>query len=411
MILILKRKYFLPLLIFFLMSSVLYAQIGERGKWKIGPEYKIEHVIKPSAELGKGELFLELSLPYDEIHFIKKDDRFKGRFDVSIMIFEGKRKVISENWIENLTLNEFKMTNSRKELIRLEKSYILLPGKYRLEVLITDLKTQNRRKEVRDIDMSALTQGSWMLGDLYFVRDSSKMSFDQGMPEAIFVGFSASGVEGKHDFYYSIQSRDASISKAKFTVDLSKKKREYIFPVVTKDLNYNQYYLKLETVIDSQLYTRRIPMRVQWGGTSALIPNLKDAIDQMKYLAYTGYFSTRELKRVQKATGDEQQEFFSEIWKKIDPTPGTETNELMNEYYYRVHISNQRFSGQREGWRSDRGMVYIIYGEPDAIEEYSMEINSKPYIIWLYHSVNRRFVFIDNTGFGDYQLSQPLSEY
>jgi hypothetical protein len=83
----------------------------------------------------------------------------------------------------------------------------------------------------------------------------------------------------------------------------------------------------------------------------------------------------------------------------------------MNEYYYRVHVANQRFSGHREGWRSDRGMIYILYGEPDAVEEYNFEINSKPYMIWLYYSVNRRFVFIDNTGFGDYQLSQPLSEY
>ncbi|MFA6618569.1 MAG: GWxTD domain-containing protein [Candidatus Neomarinimicrobiota bacterium] len=406
-----KRNYFLPLLIFMLISSALYAQIGERGKWKIGPEYKIEHVVKPSAEIGKGELFLDLSLAYDEIHFVKKDDRFKGRFDVSIMIFKDKKKVISESWIERLTLNEFKMTNSRKELISLKKSYVLDPGKYRLEVLITDLKTQNRRKQVRDIDMTSLTQGSWMLGDLYFVKDSSKMNYNKGMPEVIFVGFTASGIEGKHDFYYSIQSRDATVSKAKFSIDLSKKKREYIFPVLTKDLNYNQYYLKLETVIDSQLYSRSIPMRVDWGGTSALIPDLEDAIDQMKYLSYTGYFPARDLKRVQKATGDEQKKFFTEIWKKIDPTPGTETNELMNEYYYRVHVANQRFSGHREGWRSDRGMIYILYGEPDAVEEYNFEINSKPYMIWLYYSVNRRFVFIDNTGFGDYQLSQPLSEY
>lgn len=406
-----RQKYVLPVLIILLMSSVLFAQIGQRGKWKIGPEYKIEHVIKPSTEIGKGELFLEFTLPYDEIHFIKKDDQFSGRFDVSIMIFEGKKKIVSESWIERLTVNEFKMTNSRKKLIRLKKNYVLAPGKYRLEVLITDLKTQNRRKQVRDIDMSTLSQGSWMCGDLYFVKDSSKMTLEEGMPEAIFVGFTASGIEGQYDFYYTVQDRDETISKAKFEINLVKDKHEYIFPVVTKDLNYNQYYLKLETVIDGQTYMRRIPMRVQWSGTNALIPNLGDAIDQMRYLSYTGYFSAREFKRLQKAVGGEQQKIFSEIWKKIDPTPQTETNELMNEYYYRVHISNQRFSGHREGWRSDRGMVYILYGEPDAIEEYNMEIDSKPYMIWLYYSVNRRFIFIDKTGFGDYQLSEPLSEF
>jgi len=32
-------------------------------------------------------------------------------------------------------------------------------------------------------------------------------------------------------------------------------------------------------------------------------------------------------------------------------------------------------------------------------------------MIWYYYSVNRSFIFIDYTGFGDYQLSEPLSEY
>jgi GWxTD domain-containing protein len=167
----------------------------------------------------------------------------------------------------------------------------------------------------------------------------------------------------------------------------------------------------LKAVVDSVEYVREIPLRVQWSGTSALIPNLSEAIEQMRYLSHTGYFPTKAYRKILNAEGDEQKEFFTETWKKIDPTPHTENNELMNEYYYRVHVANQRFSGHREGWRSDRGMVYIIYGEPDAIEEHNMEIDSKPYVIWYYYSVNRSFLFVDNTGFGDFQLTEPLSEY
>ncbi len=402
------------LFLFFVLNiafSVLHAQIRDGGKWKIGPEYKIQHVIKPSSILGKGELSIELTLPYDEIHFVKKNDLFKGRFDVSIMIFEENKKVVSESWIEKMTLQEFKMTNSRKKLIRLKKTYDLPPKKYRLEVLITDLKTQNRRKQVREIDMTQLAQGSWMLGDLYFVKDSSKMVFEKDMPEAIFLAFTASGISGAHEFTYTVHNREEIASKAKFKIDLIEEKHEYIFPVVTKDLNFNQYFLTLETEIMGQRYIRNIPMRIQWGGNSALIPNLEEAIKQMRYLSFTGYFPSREFKRIQNAEGEDQQKFFTETWKKIDPTPRTDENELMNEYYYRVYVANQRFSGQREGWRSDRGMIYIIYGEPDATEEHYMEMDTKPYMIWYYYSVNRSFIFIDNTGFGDYQLSEPLSEY
>ena len=35
------------------------------------------------------------------------------------------------------------------------------------------------------------------------------------------------------------------------------------------------------------------------------------------------------------------------------------------------------------------------------------EINSKPYEVWYYNALNRRFVFVDYTGFGDYELVEP----
>jgi GWxTD domain-containing protein len=406
----LKQTYMIILILVLASSVSTYGQ-NVNKKWKIGPEYKVDHIVKPSSEMGKGELSLNLSIPYDEIHFVKQNSQFKGRFDISIMIFEGKQKRLSESWIEKLTVNEFKMTNSRKKTIELSKTYILDPGKYRVEILITDLKTQNRRKQIREIDMTQLSKGPLMLGDLYFVKDSTKMIGDASMPEAVYVGFTASGVEGKYHFTYILQSQDKTLKQGKFDLDLVREKHEYIFPVRTKDLNYNQYYLTLVTNVDSVEYKRTIPLRVQWGGTNALVPNLEDAIEQMRYLSHTGYFPARTYKKVQNAEGEEQKKFFMETWKKIDPTPHTENNELMNEYYYRVNVANQRFSGHREGWRSDRGMVYIIYGEPDAVEEHNMEIDAKPYMIWYYYSVNRTFIFVDRTGFGDYQLSEPLSEY
>jgi GWxTD domain-containing protein len=405
-----NRLHLIIFIFLLIISSGLTAQI-RNNKWKIGPEYKVEHVIKPSEELGKGELSLSLSIPYDEIHFVKNNDQFKGRFDVSIMIFEGKHKLISENWMEKLMVNDFKLTNSRSKKIELNKKYNLYPGKYRVEILITDLKTQNRRKQIREIDMTELNKGPWMLGDLYFVKDSTKFDHDRDMPEAIYVGFTASGVSGKHTFMYVLQSKEETVKQAKFQIDLVKSKHEYVFPVLTTDLNYNQYYLTLKTSINEVEYTRTLPMRIKWGGTSSLIPNLEDAIAQMRYLSHTGYFPLRDFKKILNAKGEDQKIFFTEMWKKIDPTPDTETNELMNEYYFRVTIANQRFSGHRDGWRSDRGMVYIIYGEPDAIEEHHMELDTKPYMIWYYYSVNRTFIFVDNTGFGDYQLSEPLSEY
>jgi len=41
--------------------------------------------------------------------------------------------------------------------------------------------------------------------------------------------------------------------------------------------------------------------------------------------------------------------------------------ELISAFYGRVEIANMHFSSSKEGWKNDRGMVYIIYGEPQNV--------------------------------------------
>ena len=41
--------------------------------------------------------------------------------------------------------------------------------------------------------------------------------------------------------------------------------------------------------------------------------------------------------------------------------------ELIRIYYTRVLFSNYYFTSYKEGWRSERGMIYIIYGPPDKV--------------------------------------------
>jgi len=43
------------------------------------------------------------------------------------------------------------------------------------------------------------------------------------------------------------------------------------------------------------------------------------------------------------------------------------SRELLRIYYKRVLFANFYFASYKEGWRTDRGMIYIIYGPPDKI--------------------------------------------
>src|SRR5690606_31039977 len=128
------------------------------------------------------------------------------------------------------------------------------------------------------------------------------------------------------------------------------------------------------------------------------VSDLESAIAQLRYIAKDG-----ELRAIRNApTPQEQVRLFREFWDKRDPTPGTRRNERMEEYYYRVAYANRnygRFSTDN-GWNTDRGEVYIRFGEPDFVENHPFNYGTKPYQIWYYNRLGRRFIFVDETGFG-----------
>lgn len=137
------------------------------------------------------------------------------------------------------------------------------------------------------------------------------------------------------------------------------------------------------------------------------ITDLDKAIDQMIYLA-----SPEELSYIRDAeTRIEKSKRFVAFWKKQDPNPADEYNPVFNEYYSRVAYANQNFTTYSlDGWKSDRGMVFIILGAPDNIDRHPFEYYAKPYEVWQYYNLNKQFIFMDYSGFGDYRLgpSTPL---
>lgn len=104
---------------------------------------------------------------------------------------------------------------------------------------------------------------------------------------------------------------------------------------------------------------------------------------------------------------DARKRFLLEFWKRRDSDPGTPVNEFRQQYMGRVNYANIHFrSGSREGWKSDRGRVFIMYGEPDEYERHTGEMGTKAYEVWYYYALQGgvEFVFVDRLGFQDYEL-------
>lgn len=58
---------------------------------------------------------------------------------------------------------------------------------------------------------------------------------------------------------------------------------------------------------------------------------------------------------------------------------------LIKRYYDRIEYANRSFTSYKEGWKTDRGMIYVVFGRPDYINR---KADSEE---WVYDSESKNF--------------------
>ncbi|MBE2219111.1 MAG: GWxTD domain-containing protein [Ignavibacteria bacterium] len=105
---------------------------------------------------------------------------------------------------------------------------------------------------------------------------------------------------------------------------------------------------------------------------------------------------------------DQKRMYMFKYWKGIAPYIPKK------EYFSRIDFANKNFKSDfREGWKTDRGRVYAIYGKYSEIERFPYEGSTRAYEIWTYNNIQGGaiFVFIDNSsGYGDYILAHSTAQ-
>ena len=111
---------------------------------------------------------------------------------------------------------------------------------------------------------------------------------------------------------------------------------------------------------------------------------------------------------------EERDHFIEQFWQRrgsaSDPT-GTRFRE---EHYRRIAYANVHFATSAGGWKTDRGHIYIAYGNPDSIDSHPNGTNGspEPFETWHYKSApgldqNADFKFVDLCHCGNYRYQSP----
>lgn len=128
------------------------------------------------------------------------------------------------------------------------------------------------------------------------------------------------------------------------------------------------------------------------------------------------------------STNEEREQFIEIFWDKRNPDPDSPINTAKEEHYRRLAYADEHFSSGIPGRKTDRGHIYIIWGQPDEIESHptggtyqrSMEqgggeSNAYPWEKWRYRHLdgigeNIEIEFVDPSGSGEYHNAHDPCE-
>ncbi|MHB8579774.1 MAG: GWxTD domain-containing protein [Ignavibacteriaceae bacterium] len=417
-------KIFFTLLLFILGFNITQAQIEdatEQNAFNNSPKFYEDLLNYSSGNQNTARVDVFIDVPYPTFQFVKNDSGFTCSYSVSVSVFnKDKNKLIEEKkWTDKLFVNEFNQTISKNNYNLNLKSFYLTPGKYFIRTAVDDKESKSEYPLEIFFNVRDMLAAPVSISDIMLLEKRTGEIDKRIIPNVS--GNVASLKNGLPIFYevYSVSAQKLTIS-----YEILDKKRKIIFQenqnqfvdsgktqifYTLKDSSFSLGLYDLRVIIKNsegkKLVSIERPFFSRWVGLPTNMVDLDNAIEQLIYIA-----SSSQIDYIKEGkTKEEKLNRFKAYWNSEYSEPNIEDNPIFNEYYRRVAYSNNNFSQFYDGWKSDRGMVFILLGPPDNVDRHPFDIDAKPYVIWQYYNLNLSLIFVDHTGFGDYRLITPLT--
>ncbi|MFQ5568483.1 MAG: GWxTD domain-containing protein [Rhodothermales bacterium] len=408
------------------------------------PEFEVDAIsVRSDGSLLQSRLDLYTRIPYSNLTFINTPNGFTAHYEITAEIFTLDKRnrrqhlVQTRIWESAPSVDLYGHTQASQYYDPATHSVDLDPGRYLIELQLTDKHSEETFVQELPVEVREL-RSTIALSDLLLLEEydretqtmyprvsdrigSDEMTFEvfyevyADRPQRVRVtrevvsmkkqssalirfGKQILGIRPEEE-EEAIEYTDAEM------VSLQRGRHQTVTEIPISDLNgYYYVRVKLEDENGHLLDKAERMFSAQWVGLAEHLSDLDQAIAQLEYAA-----KSKELAAIKNAsTHAERLRLFEEFWKKRDPTPGTLRNERLEEYYYRIAYANREYSSVTEGWKTDRGHVLVRFGVPDNIRRQTFDYNNEPWEVWTYERIGREFIFVDKTGFGDYELRVPI---
>jgi GWxTD domain-containing protein len=392
-----------------------------------------------SVQEGTTGLDVYTAIPYASLVFARQDSSFQAVFETFIRIRdEAGRSILQEVSVrDTLRLARFEATQDYAHYHR-KHPLAVAPGVYGVEITVEDLGSQKRAQ--RQVRVQVPGPDAVALGRIRLEGRRPGQPFTPELALHLRAGLDslrATVLLGAHARPLQLFLRvlrlpaDTTVAPQPYWLQLSAGSLFY------RGVRYNEadtlvaqrrdappqvsttsqafslaglppgyYRMEVEALPVGVSSLRDNPLRQvrEFAVRTPGFPRLTTLDDLVAALSY---LTTRqEQAHLEEApTPQEKRRRFDAFWGALVADRQTATN-LFRQYYSRVEEANLLFTSFKEGWKTDRGMLYIVLGAPYFVESQVEEETWN----YSYDEQNplHRFVFERIRGF---QSDTPFAHY
>jgi GWxTD domain-containing protein len=247
-----------------------------------------------------------------------------------------------------------------KELIGVVDLKATYPNHYLLEIILRDLNRNVLSKSYLRIEKKDTTSRQ---NFLLLSRQHNAPLFRDYLLKNETVRIQYQSAPGT-PFYVRYYNRDFPLALPPFSTEASEKfeyKADSTFvlqrtPHDTAEFTFSKqgfYHIQTDTTIVNGLSI------FKYNDDFPYLKQFQDLIQPLRYLtAESEYAGLVKNKNPKKAV--------DEFWLRAAGS-NNRARDLIKKFYNRVQHANNYFSCHTEGWKTDRGMMYIVYGAPDVV--------------------------------------------
>lgn len=358
-----------------------------------------------TGELVKGSLI-----------YANENDQYQAQFTVEITIKENTETgnvLIRENFTDVISSNSNDIVNSQ-DIYLFENEFEVDPGELLVEISLTDNQSSKqtlRRNTVTvpspGTNTSAITNVSLLTRNSNVEDSEFNQATTYDVPsrmDSLRFRFQAINRDSENGLNVEMRllrfESDTSIARPMNYSDYSPSSIQRIgidyddFEIVQssvrtltqpgnvvieynfKDLERGNYRLEVSSGEDED----RIYKAIEFGVKSPNYPSIKTPKELARPLAYL--MTEKEYEQLMAIEDPTKLKNAIDRFWLSNVQNSNKAREVISLYYERVEEANKQFSNFKEGWKTDTGMMYILFGPPMYVNTYTDQM------VWSY-SYNR----------------------